>query len=396
MGARSQSYRVACAEGHVLQGHRTDGYQALRCPTCGEGIFVLPKSPLPEPATQASSPGRRPSSRPIREEEGLILSDPPPSVARARTVEPKHDDEAQIEWVDEAEQDAPAALIPYAPETSIEAPKPDSRPTPARPKAKAKPAPEAIPAGMIEVDDRPTLGERLWKRRNGLIFVGVAMIVVATIGVRLRQRHLEALPAIVEAGRTQGLAKLDAGDFHVAKQILVEAASAVGSLGGRVEGADEVIQGAKEAALFADRCGESLETLVESAAKADSEAAWTTRFDTLYKGQSIIVEDRIKAVPDPAIPGSTYEIDYMILYGRNLEPAGRGRIDLTGFRLFELEKPTVGETKSFGARLASMKFDKDKGEWLVGLVPDSGCFITHDKALSFVFGTAAQAEEDDR
>jgi hypothetical protein len=266
---------------------------------------LRPAEKLPEPVAPASSAGRRPSARAIPDDDRLILSDPPTAarVAPSGSVEPE--DETQIEWVDEGE---PTAPVPYSPETSIEPPPPEPRPKPARVKTnpKARPAAPAIPAGMIVVDDRPGLGERLWKRRNGLIFAGVALIVVATVAIRLRQRHLESLPAVVELGRTQGLAKLDMGDFQIAKQILVEAASAVESLGGRVEGADEVRQGAKEAALFADRCRETLETLVESAAKAESEAAWKSQFDTLYKGQSIIIEDRIKAIPDPAVPGSTY------------------------------------------------------------------------------------------
>src|SRR4051812_9629840 len=49
-----QYYDVVCPEGHRLRGQRTAGYQALRCPTCGEGIFVLPRSPLPEPPLPSS------------------------------------------------------------------------------------------------------------------------------------------------------------------------------------------------------------------------------------------------------------------------------------------------------------------------------------------------------
>ena len=47
---RSQTYSVACPEGHRLTGIRTEGYQALRCPTCGEGIFVLPKRAAESPS----------------------------------------------------------------------------------------------------------------------------------------------------------------------------------------------------------------------------------------------------------------------------------------------------------------------------------------------------------
>src|ERR1700722_7577278 len=44
-----QYFNVLCASGHRVRGERTEGYQALRCPACGEGVFVLPRSPLPEP-----------------------------------------------------------------------------------------------------------------------------------------------------------------------------------------------------------------------------------------------------------------------------------------------------------------------------------------------------------
>jgi len=396
---KAQFYRVACVEGHVLDGQRTDGYQALRCPTCGEGIFVLPRSPLPEPVAPASSQGRRPAKRSTHDDDRLILTDPPPPAevaqARAQVAPTRTEVETQIEWVDEVEPQAPPVAAASRPETSVQTPPPspvaDPKPGPSR--SQAKPVPTTIPAGLIEVEDRPTLGERLWRRRNALIFTTVALIVALTIGFRLRQRHLEALPAIVEIGRTQGLAKLDTGDFHVAKKLLGEAASAVETLGGQVEGADAIRQGAREAALFADLVDERLETLVQKAAKAESETAWASNFTTLYKGQSIILEAQITAVPDPEVPGSGYDLDYRIYYGSGPTPAGKGRIDLTGFRLFELEKPNKGESKVFGARLASMQQD-EKGEWLIQLVPDSGCFITHDKALLLLWGSTGSPEDD--
>src|SRR6516164_4830587 len=50
---RVQYFNVRCASGHRVRGERTEGYQALRCPACGEGVFVLPSSPLPEPVAPA-------------------------------------------------------------------------------------------------------------------------------------------------------------------------------------------------------------------------------------------------------------------------------------------------------------------------------------------------------
>ena len=51
--AEPQPFRVSCPEGHVIRGRRTEGYQALRCPECGAGVFVLPRSPLPMPPAPA-------------------------------------------------------------------------------------------------------------------------------------------------------------------------------------------------------------------------------------------------------------------------------------------------------------------------------------------------------
>ena len=48
--AKVQYFNVICPLGHRVRGRRTLGYQALRCPACGEGVFVLPVSPLPDPA----------------------------------------------------------------------------------------------------------------------------------------------------------------------------------------------------------------------------------------------------------------------------------------------------------------------------------------------------------
>src|SRR5207253_3557871 len=57
--AKPQYYSVACPEGHLLRGMRTEGYQALRCPECGQGIFVLPRSPLPDPPAPPAEHSRR-------------------------------------------------------------------------------------------------------------------------------------------------------------------------------------------------------------------------------------------------------------------------------------------------------------------------------------------------
>src|SRR6202012_4687941 len=78
--ARTQYYRVRCAEGHALSGERTEGYQALRCPACGEGVFVLPRSPLPDPeppeGVALARPGRGRARNPWADEGPVELTDP--------------------------------------------------------------------------------------------------------------------------------------------------------------------------------------------------------------------------------------------------------------------------------------------------------------------------------
>ena len=99
---KTQHYHVTCPAGHRMSGTRNEGYQALRCPTCGEGIFVLPRSPFAEIARPARSPGsaRREVAAPDPVlDEPIGLSDPPPMGA-TENVEGL----AEIEW-----EEVPAA-----------------------------------------------------------------------------------------------------------------------------------------------------------------------------------------------------------------------------------------------------------------------------------------------
>ena len=108
--AKVQYYSVVCPLGHRLRGQRTGGYQALRCPSCGEGIFVLPASPLPEPvASERSARARTAIAARADVDEGPIkLKDP--AQGTVNVVEP--DDlavEAEIIWDDEVAGEASPA-----------------------------------------------------------------------------------------------------------------------------------------------------------------------------------------------------------------------------------------------------------------------------------------------
>ena len=140
------------------------------------------------------------------------------------------------------------------------------------------------------------LAEWVNRRRNPLIFGAVALVVLATIGSWLRRSTLEDSPRKVEIGRTLGLAALDEGRFDDAHKYLAKAAHAVNAPGGRVEGADEVRQGAKEAELLTSLVSETLETLLARADPADT-STWPADFDKLYKGRSIIIDATVVRVP---------------------------------------------------------------------------------------------------
>ena len=99
-------------------------------------------------------------------------------------------------------------------------------------------------------------------------------------------------------------------------------------------------------------------------------------------------------MPDPTRPESRYEVNLPIYFGRGPRPEGKGRLDLTGFRLFELSKPAVGEQKTFGARFASVELDDASGVWVIRFEPDSGAYITHPKALDAIEWTRPDPSEE--
>jgi hypothetical protein len=379
---------------------RTEGYQALRCPTCGEGIFVLPRSPLPEPSAPASLPRSRVAAavEDFPDDDPLPLSDPSPMTTSTVDVEVDGEPEVEIDWVDdgpvEATAEGEAPESPPAPVTEVR-PRPGANPKPGPvkprpPKARPAPVPAAEPA------DRPSLSEWAWGHRNALLAVGVLLLVIGAVAFRFRRQRLEDLPRIAEIGRTEGLRKLDAGDFSAAKQLLADAASAVDGLGGRYEGAESIRQGAREAAIFTDLVPPTLEELLEEAATFREVKEWPSRFAGMYRGRSIILDAPISAVPDPARPDSSYLVDARIYFGPGPKPFGKARIDLSGFQLFELSQPKVGDQQPFGARLAALELDPATNEWVLTFEPDSGVYITHPRALEAIGWPSFEPAEEPR
>lgn len=362
--AEPQYYRVACPEGHVLSGLRTEGYQALRCPACGEGVFILPASPLPDPPAPVAQRARpRRTAQPVA--DGPIeLTDAPGQV---EVAEPEVD--VEIEWEDEA----PLDLAPLPePEPAEDAapprprPRPSSRPRPAaaaareaaaapRPQRRSRPSspPAADDRPRIALPPRPTIRQRLHRRRHTLAVLTVLALVAGTIGFRLMRSGFEDLPRVAAANIEEGTAALQTGSFDVARQKLERAARALERLGDPEAAAAR--QAADEAAIFAGLASRSLEQIVEEVATRPD---GPDHFQTMHGGRAILLETQIE--PD----GLTYRI---------FSGGKVGRIDTTGFTL--LQGKATGENVTFGARLAAIKLGDDN-VWRITLEPDSGVFIS--------------------
>lgn len=421
--SRAQSFSVRCPEGHRVSGVRTEGYQALRCPTCGEGVFVLPRSPLPEPD---SAPSKK---RPVAESTGdsfsrawgepddgpVALTDPIPAPA---TDLPGSDlteaSEEVIEWVDEEDEPPELVARPYIPsdptefaQAEIEDRRKEAKAVDkAKAKAKADPADPPSktaakgrksdpasgrresrrPAQAKEADEppRPRVSLREWAlaRRNPLIFGSVVAVVLATVAYRSWSAWWQELPRIAERGRTEGLEALDAGKFDAARQLLSPAKRAVERLGGGYDPAAgaAIRQGALEIEIITDLVPNTLEAMLEEASRADPKT-WEETFNTLYQGRSIIIEDQFREVPDGSGKGR-YDLYYRIFRpGEGAKPGSVGRIDLTGLTLLESRAARVDDYVILGARLASFRYDLTAEEWKVGLEPNSGVTMTHRKAL---------------
>ena len=214
-----------------------------------------------------------------------------------------------------------------------------------------------------------------------VILACVALLVLGTVAIRHWRNRRQDLPQLAIAGRTEGIPALEEGKFDKANQILSAAREAVDSLGGAVEDADKIRHAADEASIFVNLLSDPLESLLDEASRTTPPQAWATRFDSLYKGRSVIIDATITAAPET---GSThrYEIDYLVLTpGEGTREPPRGRIDLTGFEVITLAQRKVGDRVVFGARLAAFQYDLNAGEWLIRFEPKSGVSIRYMKAL---------------
>lgn len=384
-----QPFRVSCPEGHVIRGRRLEGYQALRCPECGLGVFVLPSSPLPMPSMPAARVDPNQQSGGGFDEAPIPLSDHVPD---------PHHEASDIDWLEPVDptgdplHGAPSGFDPVEAAVS-DLPTPERRPpasdrprpgadrpskrgqlTPAEPRRSRRSA--ALSDHHILIPDRPRLSERVRRKRPVLVALAMILVIVGTVAWTVVQNQRRNAPILVEQGREEGIPALDRGDFDQAHRILSRAAIAVESLKGQIRGADEVRQAAREAAIFVDLIPDRLEAILDLRARSSDESEWQGLFDRTYKGRAILLSAQVTATP--ADDAGRYEVNYRILSEGPLAPR-EARIDFEGFRLFEISKPEVGWQIQFGARLDSV--ESEPNGWRFRLQPNSGVTITHQEAI---------------
>ena len=393
----SQYYALRCWEGHELTGTRTESYQALRCPVCSNGVFVLPRSPLPEVPereglarrnlSEAGADAEHKPQAPLAFPENASGNDQADNNARQvlwlddepGTAKSKDFSDQDREILAEYEPPAPAEPAPGAVEGQARA-----RTSPGKTQAAgALPEPEVEEhdSEPDEVDVEP-LGVRLreWVvQRKGRLSLAAAILAVgATVALNAWRGYREQLPHLAEVNWTEGKESLELSEYDVAKLKLGRAALAFKQLGSRDERTEQAVQLAKEAAIFADLSTYRLDEILDEAARTDPDQ-WARRFEIAYKGRAIILVTEIEGPPPGGASAGAYPLRHRIFLGRGPTPSRTARISLENFKLFEGQKLEPGTSVLFGARLASCRLEAD--EWRFTLEPESGVTMTRFENL---------------
>ena len=231
-------------------------------------------------------------------------------------------------------------------------------------------------------------------RRPIVVLACVVLLVLGAFGFRNWRHYRQNLPQVVRIGYEEGIPALEAGKFDHAHQLLSEAKAAVDALGGAVDNGEEVRHAADEALIFANLLTDSLETLLDEAARYPQ--AWADRFDTKYKGRAVIIDATITATPNTA-GSNRYELDYLVLGpGQGAREQRYARIDLTGFEAITLAGHKEGDQVIFGAQLAAFQYDQEAQEWRIRFEPKTGVSITHIKALQSMGWPTGEFLPEDR
>lgn len=267
-----------------------------------------------------------------------------------------------------AEFSEPPPPIPSRPRTKR--PRPVAQ-TVARPQPAPPETPPAIGPGQIVVSVKKKRVSRI-----AVVVAAVGLLAVSTFAVRSWRHRLQELPHIAETNGVEGLAALEQGRFDEARSKLSRAAAAYRDLKATDEAASTMIQFAAEAEILAGLTGDTLKEIVEEVARL-GETKGQEYFASTSKDRAILVDSEVESARGKV------ELAYRIFVGRGPVPGKIGRLDLSGFTLFEGRKFQSGDRVIFGAKLGSISLED--GEWRIALVPESGVLMTNTKALAIAF-----------
>jgi hypothetical protein len=196
------------------------------------------------------------------------------------------------------------------------------------------------------------------------------------------------IPARMEAGR-RALAE---GDFHLASQELGKALDQARRHPDALAPAErrDLVQLERQGDLLSRLSSRSLQDMVQEADLVRHEDEWKARFETDYKGKTVLFDDVVRfedAVPGdgPRRPVLKYyrvmiggqEVQRVMIGGQEVRLALE---DLTLLQRLAREKP---QRMLFGGRLSAVERGPG-GRWVIRFEPDSGVLLTDRGAAEAV------------
>ena len=324
----AEPFELACACGQRLNGARSDHRQFLRCPGCGQLLFVMPESCYPVPSL------------------------PPGVVPR---------------WPD-AEADAADERTDAKAKAVVVEERPPGPPVGARLREGLKRAGADTAAGL-----RSLKPPARWFSPVRLLLFGVVAAIAGTAVVTVYLGRRSGLAQELAAARDASLAAVNKGDFKEARRRLDRAVKSLERYGAGDRAYADFEQFAREVAIFAELMEPTLETLIDDVRSMTAERAATHVRESL-RSPTLILEAGVRTAPGVE-PGSP-QLDAKLLVGTEL--ARVETADLTIFRRLPEEMPS---RVLFGARVRTIERGQADVGWVIRLEPDSGVWITSTTCL---------------
>jgi hypothetical protein len=318
----AEPFQLLCACGQRVSGFRQEYRQFVRCPGCGECLFVLPVSPYPKPA---------PTESPLEPVE-MPLAERPPRRPRRRR-----------------------------------------RPLGVRLRIRGRRMRRGTKRALWSL-----VPPRRWFSPVRLIVMAILLAIAGTPWLAIHLRRWGGLTGDIAAARPVWEAALKRGDFAAAREELDRASSRLKRYGSGTRDEREIEHLADEVALLADLLQPTaLETRFdELIRKAGSMPPQQWRHYFLTAGNPSLVFD-VYLIPNSDETGQVaYQTETNLFIGAAC------RLDCKGLKLFERLAPAQPTRVLFGARIEAVEpLPGAADEWLIRLAPDSGVLLTSADCL---------------